>query len=170
MKTKIGTAMLLVLAILTAATFYPAHAQETFDISKYLGNWRGCGEAYIPYLGTSLAFDGKASFHNDSTGAYVRTAASGQALLLTYADSGRFVIDPASDSITWDIWDNFGRYSQYHGVAQGDMLKGKQKRGSLVYTMITRFLSSDSIVVTISTTDSEGVVTERAKINLGRER
>ena len=139
-------------------------------MTKYIGDWRGAGEVFVPLLGTSLAIDGTTSFKPDSTGAFIRTVSTGQAMMLTYSDSGRFVLDPVTDSISWEIWDSFGRHSQYRGLAKDDVIIGKHKKGKLVYTMATKFLSDDSMAVTISTTDSEGVVTERAKLNLGRER
>ena len=139
-------------------------------MSRYLGDWRGGGEVYIPLMGTSLAIDGTASFKQDSTGAFIRTAATGQALMLTYSDTGRFVHDHVTDSISWEVWDSFGRHSEYRGVAERDRIIGKRKKGNLVYTMDTRFLSDDSMQVTISTTDHEGVVSKRAKLNLGRDR
>lgn len=160
----------LLLAVSLAAVTCTLAADQAgrFDPESYLGNWKGGGKVLIPWTGMQVPFDGGAEFSRDSTDV-IHTSFSGQAAGFKYSDSGRLIVDPETDSLTWDLWDNHGKHRRFRGVALGDILLGQGVRGGPTYTVVNEFVGPDSLNIKVTSTDARGTVRSLVTLGLLRE-
>ena len=165
MVTLCVALLLPCLAILSAGT-----ESYRFDPTKFIGHWKGGGAVMVPMTGAMVPFEGEARFQRDSSAAYLRTSLVGRALVLQYSDSGHFRIDPKTDSLQWELWNNLGQYVVYRGVALGNVIVGKQVNGRLTYNVVTQFVNRDSLHLNVTATDHEGNTSDLANLKLGRVR
>ncbi len=163
----IAIALLLLLCVCSASP-NAEDSPAAFDLLALEGDWSGSGSFVVPVTGMEMAIEGRASFQYDSTAGYLRTVLTGAKLFFTYVDSGTMWLDPATDSLTWEIWDGFGKHVIYRGVVDGSSFVGSRLRGSRVYTVSTDFVTNDSISFRMTSRDAEGVPREKARFELGR--
>jgi len=168
MKTLLTLAAILLLPglrLLSAGT-----DPYRFDPTKFIGHWKGGGAVMVPMTGAMVPFEGEARFQRDSAAAFMRTMLVGRALVLQYSDSGHFRVDPRTDSLQWELWNNLGQYVVYRGVALGNVIVGKQVNGRLTYNVVTEFVNRDSLHLDVTATDREGNTSGLATLKLGRIR
>lgn len=156
---------------LAVATIVVASDDEApFDPSVLLGEWSGAGMFVMPITGIEIAIEGSASFVYDSSGGYIRTSMTGVKFLYTYSDSGRLYVNHENDSLTWEVWDGFGRHVVYEGIGKGDLLTGRTRGGSAVYQITATMITPDSLDFWLHYVEANGRQVEKARFNLGRDR
>ncbi len=147
----------------------PASAKEkTIDIKKLDGNWEGVGQFLIPVTNFNVDINGRASFQWVPDGHYLRTSLTGDKLFFTYSDSGHLVHDQKTDSITWEVWDNSGKYAKYFGKAESNAIRGTRLYGKDTYEVLIRLVTPDSIDFKLRVTQPDGDSFNKATFNLWR--
>lgn len=141
---------------------------KKMDLKSLEGNWEGNGEFLMPATDIAVSIAGKAQFQYDSTGGYLRTALTGEKFLFTYSDSGHLYLDGQTDSIHWEVWDNFGKHAKYSGMVEGNTITGKRYHKQNLYRVIIEIVSKDSIDFKLTITDPKGVIKDKATFNLWR--
>ena len=160
-------------ALITCFGLAAAMAEEpppVFDLEGLEGDWEGHGSFVMPVTGISMSIDGEADFTYDSVRGYLRTALTGTKFMFKYADSGHLRLDSLTDSVSWEIWDGFGKHVIYDGVAAADTLRGRRYKGSSHYDVEVRLINADSITFRLRKTDADGTVADKALFDLGRKR
>ncbi len=132
------------------------------------GEWEGEGEILIPKVSISVSIKGKAVFAYDSLTQRLRTSLEAGRFLFTYADSGYLYHDPATDSITWEVWDGFGKHCLYTGEVENEAIRGTQTRNGKRYHIIIDFINDDSLSFGLTTTFENGKTKKRAAIDMWR--
>lgn len=156
--------ILLLGGLLSAAT---KHSDE-FRLQALAGHWEGEGEVLIPKTSIPISIEGKALFTYDSLTHRLRTQIEASKFLFKYADSGYIYHDTATDSITWDIWDGFGKYSRYVGTVENNIITGANTRHGYRYRVKIDFITDDSLNFALTATDRKGDSSTRAAITLWR--
>ncbi len=161
---------ILSVAALIAGLFCVSAADESgrFDSEPFLGKWKGGGKVLMPWTGMQVPFDGGAEFSRDSTGV-IHTSFNGQTAGFKYSDSGRLIVDSETDSLAWDLWDGSGKHRRFQGVALGYILLGQDVRGGPTYTVSNEFIGSDSLNITVTSTDVKGTVRNLVTLGLRRQ-
>lgn len=159
------------LLALVVTTFVVAVGDEApYDPSVLLGEWTGAGMFVMPVTGIEVAIEGSASFVYDSLGDFIRTNMSGTKFAYTYRDSGHLYVNRENDSLTWEVWDGFGRYIVYEGIGKGDKLTGRRRGSGADYTITATMVTPDSLDFRLHYFDAQGRQVEQARFNLGRDR
>jgi hypothetical protein len=160
----------VVLILLLLGGFFSAGARHAndFRLQSLAGNWEGEGEVLIPKTSIPISIEGKAKFTYDSLTARLRTEIQASKFLFTYADSGYIYHDTATDSISWDVWDGFGKYSRYRGTVANNVITGVKTRHGYRYRIKIDFITDDSLNFTLTTTGKDGDSSTRAAITMWR--
>lgn len=106
---KTALAATILLLVVTAMAVMADEQADKFDADRLIGRWRGEGSFLMPMTGIDISVDGEADFTPDTAHGCLRTAMTGSTFMFSYSDSGHLTIDPATDSLRWEIWDGFGR-------------------------------------------------------------
>ncbi len=159
----------LILSLLIAAIGVSGES-EKFDLKALEGDWEGRGEFLLPVTHANVALDGAARFDYDSAGGYLRTSLTGEKFFFTYADSGHLVMDKKTDSISWEVWDNFGKHAKYFGTVDGNRVTGDRYKKKHFYNVTIELVTADSIDFKLTVTDPDGDKYTRAAFNLWRVR
>lgn len=156
--------------LLLCGGYLSAAAQDTaqFHLKALAGHWEGEGEVLIPKTSIPISVDGKALFTYDSLTTRLRTEIEASKFFFSYADSGYIYHDTATDSISWEIWDGFGKYSRYVGTVKNNIITGAKTRHGYQYRIKIDFITSDSLNFTLTTTDRKGDSSTRADITMWR--
>ena len=157
------------LAVVLTTIVAAAGDESPFDPSVLLGTWSGTGMFVMPITGIEMAIEGSAGFVYDSSGDYIRTSMTGAKLFYTYRDSGHLYVNHENDSLTWEVWDGFGRYVVYEGTGKGDTLTGRRKDGGATYRITATMVTPDSLDFWLHYIDVHGRQVEKARFNLGRD-
>ena len=160
-----GTIALMLITLVVASD-----DKTPFDPNILLGEWRGEGMFVMPITGIQMDIEGTARFVYDSSGGYIRTSMSGLKFFYTYSDSGHLYINHQNDSLTWEVWDGFGRHVIYEGIGKGDRLTGRRKGGGANYQITASMVTPDSLDFWLHYIDANGGQIEKARFNLGRVR
>lgn len=157
-------------ALLLTTIVVASGDNEPFDPTVLLGEWSGAGMFVMPITGIEMAIEGSASFVYDSSGGYIRTAMTGIKFFYTYSDSGHLYMNHETDSLTWEVWDGFGRHVVYEGTGTGDSLTGRTRGGSTVFHITATMVTPDSLDFWLHHIDAHGGQVVKARFNLGRVR
>jgi len=166
MKKEKTILLTVVLSLLTVTAL--GQGGNGFDATRLEGEWEGTGEFLMPVTNFAMDIAGKASFTWDSARGYLRTAITGTKFFFEYADSGHLVVDPATDSISWEVWDNWGKHALYHGLVEDGLIKGTRRKGDGVYSVSIEMATLDSIDFKLTYTGDDGSLRDRATFNLWR--
>ncbi len=145
-----------------------AKRTEDFRLQALAGEWEGEGEVLIPKTSIPISIEGEAVFTYDSLTAKLRTEIKASKFFFKYADSGYIYHDTATDSISWDIWDGFGKFSRYVGTVSDNVITGSNTRHGYRYRVKIDFITDDSLNFTLTATDKDGDSTTRAAITMWR--
>ncbi len=158
------------LILLLLGGFFSAGARRSdeFRLRALAGEWEGEGEVLIPKTSIPISIEGKAIFTYDSLTARLHTEIGASKFLFKYADSGYIYHDTATDSISWDIWDGFGKYSRYIGTVENNVITGANMRHGYRYRVRIDFITDDSLNFTLTATDKDGDSSTRAAITMWR--
>lgn len=170
-KPTYGLAAIAGLIAMMISTFVVASDNKaSFDPNVLIGAWSGAGMFVMPVTGIEMDIEGSARFVYDSSGGYIRTSMSGLKFFYTYSDSGHLYINHQNDSLTWEVWDGFGRHVIYEGIGKGDKLTGRRKDGGASYQITASMVTPDSLDFWLHYIDANGRQVEKARFNLGRDR
>lgn len=159
--------VLLTLSLSVSSLSFSQHGKK-IDLGKLEGAWKGTGQLRMPVTNILVNISGQASFEYDSAQGYLRTALRGEKFLFSYSDSGHLVHDPQTDSISWEVWDNFGKRAMYHGTVEGNMIRGSRRHKSRLYSVMIALVTNDSIDFKLTVTGEDGASKDRAAFNLWR--
>ena len=140
----------------------------SFRFDRLIGDWEGEGEIVVPMTETSLEVEGTASFTLDTATGLIRSRVSGQKYLMTYSDTGYIHHDPATDSVTWEVWDNFRKHRTFRGIVANGILKGTRTSKRGVYDVRVSFTDTDRIKFHLTLTKPNGKTVDRAVLELRR--
>jgi len=166
MKSKLTLSTIAVLLTLAACTV--SAGDKSLDIKTLDGNWKGVGQFLVPVTNFNVDINGKASFQWIPEGNYLRTSLTGDKLFFTYSDSGHLVHNPATDSISWEVWDNTGKHAKYLGKAEGNEVHGARMYGKDLYEVMIKLVTPDSIDFKLKVTQPDGDSFNKATFNLWR--
>jgi hypothetical protein len=141
---------------------------EKFELKNLHGSWEGVGEFLIPIANTTMEISGKADFVYDEKKQRLRTSLVGEKFFFKYSDSGYLWIDNATDTISWEVWDNRGKHALYHGKVEGNAVTGSRYRGKDLYEVMIKQVTLDSIDFKLTITQPDGDKIDKAFFHLWR--
>lgn len=166
---RLSFTALIPLILVSILSYHTSVGESTtFRLSDLAGNWEGDGEVLIPKTSIPVSVEGEAVFAYDSLSGLLRTEIEASKFFFKYADSGYIHHDTFTDSISWEIWDGFGRYSKYLGKVEDNVIIGDKTRYGYVYRIVIDFITDDSLHFSLTTTDRDGDNSTRASIDLWR--
>lgn len=163
-----GKLTLIILLLLGGVLSAGVKHSDDFRLRALAGDWKGEGEVLIPKTSIPISIEGKAMFTYDSLTNRLRTEVQASKFLFKYADSGYIFHDTATDSISWDVWDGFGKYSRYVGTVENNIFTGMNTRHGYRYRVKIDLITDDSLNFTLTATDKDGHSSTRAAITLWR--
>lgn len=169
-KEKLMPLKKIVVVILILFCVHLAFAGEIkkIDLKNLDGNWEGVGFFLLPVMDTEVKIEGSAKFTYEENKKRLRTELLGEKLFFTYSDSGYLQIDSITDSVSWEIWDNSGKHALYHGIAEGNKLKGDRYHKDKLYEVSIEQITNDSIDFRLKITKPDGNSYDKAVFNLWR--
>jgi hypothetical protein len=139
-----------------------------FDLKALAGSWQGEGVFVMPVTDIEMDIEGEAEFEYDKTNNWLRTQITGTKFMFSYSDSGHIARVPKTDSVWWEVWDNFGRHSKYFGKVDRQSIFGQRRYGSKLYEVRINQIHPDTIDFKLTMTpDGEGLE-NRATFRLWR--
>ncbi len=167
---------IMVLLIVWAVSFVEAESDrnkgdiskgENFDLKRLAGLWAGAGEITIPITNISISVTGDAEFVFDSVKNVLRTSLTARKFLFAYSDSGYLSYNAENDSMVWEVWDSFGKYSRYLGQVEDGSLRGEYPRRDGLYRVTVDFITDDSLLFKLMV-DKKGKSKTKATLDLWR--
>ena len=70
---------------------------------------------------------------------------SGSKFLLAYSDSGLLIHHPETDSVSWEIWDSWGKHAKYWGKVHDDVLIADRVYKKRPYRVTVQFPHPDTL-------------------------
>lgn len=157
-----------IITILLVTSLVSAQSDRKLDIKSLEGNWEGTGWFLVPLTELTMAVEGKANFRYNEKDGYLRTALTGEKYLFTYSDSGRLIHDKKTDSISWEVWDNFGKHAKYYGTVDGNTIRGSRNRKDDSYNVVIELITEDSLDFKMTVVQPDGDVIDKASFSLWR--
>ncbi len=158
----------LILFLFLISSFLQAGEIKKIELPQLDGNWVGSGSFLLPGVRTKIEITGKAKFRYNKKTKKLRTSLTGEKFMFTYSDSGYLYIDPVSDSVSWEVWDNRNKHALYHGIRKGNKIIGKRMRGKEQYELVIKQVTIDKIEFKLLITLPNGDVYDKATFNLRR--
>lgn len=150
--------LLLVAAatVITATSFGPRAADKTdFDLKSLVGSWKGEGVFLMPVSDLEVEIEGAGEFVYDAKRDLIKTAMSGSKFMLSYADSGLLIHHAKTDSISWEIWDNWGKHAKYWGEFRDGKLVADRLSRNRNYQVTVTFPHPDTLDFQLIATEPE---------------
>ncbi len=164
--TKISLSAVAISLLMAAISYSDSH--DTIDLRQLEGDWEGSGEFLVPITDISMSVEGRARFDYDTAAGHLRTAMTGEKYFFSYSDSGHLKLDEQTDSISWEVWDNFGKHSRYFGIVSGNKITGDRYKKNKYYQVMIELVTPDSIDFKLTVTEPDGDRYDRATFNLWR--
>ena len=158
----------LFISLLCFASYSSAGEIKKIELQQLDGKWEGTGVFLLPGVHTKVAIDGNADFQYDKKTKRLRTSLSGEKFMFSYNDSGYLYIDPVTDSVSWEVWDNRNKHALYHGIRKDNIIKGERMRGKDLYELVIEQVATDTIEFKLLITQPDGDVYDKAVFNLWR--
>ena len=137
-------ALIVCLAVLTPATA-DDNSTNGFDMMNLVGKWEGEGMFLMPVTNIEVSISGEGNFTWDAEHQRIRTAMQGSKLFFNYSDSGYLQHFPATDSVSWEVWDSFGKHALYWGVMDNAILRADRRHKSKDYRVTVTFPHPDTL-------------------------
>jgi hypothetical protein len=162
------------LFVLLAAGFLalaisPGAQDKSFDLMNVIGEWEGEGTFVMPVTDMELDIEGSGKFVYLPDLDVIRTEMSGSKFLMAYSDSGYLRYYPETDSVSWEIWDSWGKHSLYWGEVRDNQLVATRDHPERWYRVTVEFPDPDTLEFRLVTTDRESLEQEvKARFTLWR--
>lgn len=138
------------------------------ELKQLEGKWVGDGFLVLPVAETKLDIEGEANFVYDAENNRLRSSLLGEKLFFTYKDSGYITIIPETDSISWEVWDNFGKHALYFGTIDGNKISADRMRKKDLYQLTVVQIHADTINFELTVTPPGDETYHKAKFHLWR--
>ena len=143
-------------------------AADKFDLMNLIGNWEGQGFFEIPVSGGTVEIEGAGTFTYDSTNHRIRTAMEGSKFFIDYSDSGYLQHYPETDSVSWEVWDNWGKHAMYWGVIDNGKLVADRIFKKKGYQVNVTFPHPDTLDFHLVVHNNDGTNYDKAAFLLWR--
>lgn len=154
--------------VMLSTTSLQSSDQKRLDLANMDGDWEGSGTFLMPVTEFKIDIEGKASFRYDSKTGRLRTALSGEKFMFTYSDSGYVTPDAKGDSLTWEVWDGFGRHVIYRGAFHSNSITGSRLWKGKIYSVEIMQLHADTLSFKMTVAGNDGDSKEKASFSLQR--
>ena len=144
------------------------YATDKFDLMNLIGEWEGEGFFEVPVSGGTVEIEGAGTFTYDSTHNRINTSMQGEKLFLTYSDSGYIHHYPKTDSVSWEVWDNWGKHSMYWGIIDNEMLVANRIYKKKNYQVVITFPHPDTLDFHLVVHKKDGSKYDKASFLLWR--
>lgn len=141
---------------------------QKFDLKSLHGEWAGTGEFLIPITGGRMDISGEAIFIYQPERKRLKTSLIGEKFFFKYTDSGYLWVDPVTDTISWEVWDNSGKHALYHGKVEGNAVTGSRLYKKDIYDILIKQVTTDSIDFRLIITEPDGDRYDKAIFYLRR--
>jgi hypothetical protein len=141
---------------------------STFDIMNLVGKWEGKGLFVVPMTSMEVDIEGTGLFVYDSLHNRIRTSMQGSKLMINYSDSGYLQHFPKTDSVSWEVWDSWGKHAKYWGIIENNMLKADRIDKKRNYRVLVYFPHPDTLDFRLSNREDDGTETNKATFHLWR--
>lgn len=118
---------------------------DDFDLKNLVGKWEGEGMFLMPVTDVEVEIEGAGEFVWDEERQLIKTNMSGSKFLLAYSDSGLLIHHPETDSVSWEIWDSWGKHAKYWGRVHGDVLVADRVYKKRPYRVTVQFPHPDTL-------------------------
>ena len=145
-----------------------AYSADKFDLMNLIGEWEGQGFFEVPVSGVTVEIEGSGLFTHDSTNNRIRTSMKGEKFFINYADSGYLQHYPETDSVSWEVWDNWGKHSMYWGIIDDDMLVADRIYKKNNYQVVVKFPHPDTLDFHLVVHKKDGTNYDKASFLLWR--
>ncbi len=147
MRAKTLPGLIFVAALLAAIipNSHPAADSAKFDIMNLVGNWEGEGMFRMPVTNAEMSIEGEGSFVYDKANDRIRTSMQGSKFLISYSDSGYLQYYPETDSVSWEVWDSWGKHALYWGQIKEDRLVADRIHKNKNYRVQVTFPHPDTL-------------------------
>ena len=162
---KILTSLALLILCSTAVS---AANVDKIELEKLAGDWEGEGHFLLPGVHTTIDIAGKAKFKFDEKTKRLKTELTAEKFMFSYSDSGYISINPKTDSVSWEVWDNSNRHAKYYGIREGNTVYGERMRGKDKYEVKIVQTTEDKIKFNLIITEPDGDVFDKAVFELNR--
>jgi len=160
---------ILLSALLGAVLAAAARPAAKFDLKGLAGSWEGEGMFLMPVTDLEVEVEGEGEFVYDAKRDLVKTTMSGSKFLVPYSDSGLLRYDLATDSVSWEVWDNWGQHSMYYGQWRDGVIAADRLWKSRNYQVTVTFPHRDTLNFHLTATDPQTQLkTTRARFSLWR--
>jgi len=167
MNKKISLIFLALIIVLLGIN-KSSSAADKFDLMNLIGEWEGEGFFQVPVTGGTVEIEGYGMFTYDSTQNFIRTSMQGSKFLINYSDSGQLIHHPESDSVSWEVWDNWGKHSMYWGMIEDHMLIAKRVYKKINHQVVVTFPHPDTLDFHLVVHKKDGTQYDKASFLLWR--
>ena len=143
-------------------------AQEKFDLMDLVGQWEGEGMFLMPVTNVEVNIEGEGEFVYDAVNDRIRTSMRGTKFMIAYSDSGYLTHYPESDSVSWEVWDSWGKHALYWGEIRDDKLVADRIHRSKNYTVTVEFPHPDTLDFRLTVRNPNEEPYEKARFLLWR--
>lgn len=157
-----------VLALILFGENNKTSAKDKFDLMNLVGQWEGQGFFEVPVSGGTVEIEGSGTFTYDSTHNRIRTSMQGSKFFIEYSDSGYLQHYPETDSVSWEVWDNWGKHSMYWGVIDNKMLVADRIYKKKGYQVNVTFPHPDTLDFHLVVNNNDGTKYDKAAFLLWR--
>lgn len=166
MKFRFSTYIAAFAALVLAVTLVAD--DHDFDLKALSGSWEGEGVFVMPVTDIEMDIEGEAEFEYDQSKNWLRTQITGTKFMFSYSDSGHIARIPKTDSVWWEVWDNFGRHSRYFGKVDKHSMFGQRRYGKKLYEVRIDHVHADTIDFKLTVTPDDEPLENRATFRLWR--
>jgi hypothetical protein len=142
--------------------------EDKLDLADFAGNWEGAGQVVLPYAEVAVDVEGKATFTWDSANGYLCTAISATRFYLTYSDTGHFDYNPATNGVTWEIWNNWGKHVRHAGYYENGFVRGSRRLPEGLFEATLQIVNADSMHFRFTFTAHDSTTVDRAVLGMRR--
>ncbi len=167
MKNNYSRIIIMIIMLVIGFTL-SSFAEDKFDVMNLIGEWEGQGFFEVPVSGGTVEIEGSGTFTYDSTNNRIRTSMQGTKFFINYSDSGYLQHYPGTDSVSWEVWDNWGKHAMYWGEINNNMLVADRVYKKKNYQVLVTFPHPDTLDFHLVVNKKDGTKYDKASFLLWR--